>query len=64
MFMTDGPPLLDEFTLIKFVNESNAIENIWDPPYGVGSPEFDDHLVGARRVAAGTLTDFLRFTMS
>jgi Fic family protein len=50
------PP--DEWTLIKFVDQSNAIENIWDPPYGVGTPEFDDHLDAARRVAAGTLTDF------
>ena len=58
MFTTDTLPPLDEFTLIKFVNESNAIENIWDPPYGVGTAEFDDHLDAARRVAAGTLTDF------
>ena len=40
------------------MNESNAIEDIWDPPYGVGTAEFDDHLDAARRVAAGTLTDF------
>jgi Fic family protein len=49
---------LDELGLISFVNESNAIEDILDPPYGVGTPEFEDHLDAARRVAAGTLTDF------
>ena len=49
---------LDDLDLILFVNESNAIEGIWDPPYGVGTPEFEDHVDAARRVAAGTLTDF------
>ena len=38
-----------------FVRDSNAIEGIIDPPYGPGTPEFDDHLDATRRVSAGTL---------
>jgi len=47
----------DEPALLSFVRESNAIEGLYDPPYGAGTPEFDDHLDAARRVAAGTLSD-------
>jgi Fic family protein len=44
-------------TLAAFVRDSNAIENLPLPPYGPGTPEYDDHLDAARRVAAGTLDD-------
>lgn len=50
-------PAIDETTLADFVRASNAIEDLGDPPYGPGTPEWDDHLDAARRVAAGTLDD-------
>jgi Fic family protein len=48
-------PKTDPAVLAAFVRASNAIEDLADPPYGPGTPEFDDHLDAARRVAAGSL---------
>lgn len=50
-------PIPTEAELDIFVRHSNGIEGIDDPPYGVGTAEFDDHADAARRVAAGVLDD-------
>ena len=54
------PPTTLAPSLAAFVTDSNAIEDIFDPPYGPGTPEFDDHLDAAQRVAAGTLDDIFQ----
>ena len=51
-----APGAPSEALLIRYVHASNQIEQLFDPPYGPGTPEFDDHLDAARRVAAGTLS--------
>lgn len=53
-------PPVSQAALASFVRASNAIEDIFDPPYGPGTPEFDDHLSAARRVAAGSLDDIFQ----
>ena len=54
------PAPVSRSELAAFVVDSNTIESLPRPPYGPGTPEYDDHLDAARRVAAGTLDDFFQ----
>jgi hypothetical protein len=51
--------VVDHDTLVRFVYESNAIEDLTSDVYGPGTPEFDRHLAAAYLVADTGTLDFL-----